>query len=278
MVRGGRFDPRCRPWYAGGLSNYRSNPSGSVHYALPSNFTGLPSIDATLPLVDPANDLVALTMIRIPLELLRSSLSRDEAGFDESGFSLFVSANREHSSREVVIGPEFSISIDSGKSLESVLLPHNPPCVYIFRYGLECKEMQEIQSISTANRKGLLKSFDWRRRRPDGTLERLAGGLGPVLLQSILPLAPNDFSRGVRRRLSHPFTIAFLQSEDETDKTFLPTKASLERIQVDSIIALSLIVALAFATVVLISWKTSKSIVPPILDLLSTIRIMNRLV
>lgn len=244
------YDPRCRDWYGSGKEQYK-NSSSPIHftasYKLAIKGQEYIATSATTPIANPrTKEYIGQALLLFYPEGLGDGLRGLGHGFKQrfeqlaSYTSILITPSVDTAGGDTVVGPNKSFGWESA-SIMDLLFEYDRP--------LSSNWSQFEQECLTPMKNGDSGLKEFWRTRSDGTPEHLFIAFAPVYERALLPLSPDDFSRGVEVSQVLLYSVAMIQTTEdmlapfeETEDAMMSQLDSLQRVY----IILTVVVAILF--------------------------------
>jgi hypothetical protein len=229
------YDPRCRDWYATGKSKYESSRI-PVHITAPYPFATENEIatSATSPVVNPTTgEYAGQALLDFNPSAIRRMLERMD------GLAFLITPDVTDGG-DTVVGPDKSAGWESAQ-IGELLFPRGDA-------SREHFEKVVLPKLKKGER-GLEKIT---RATEDGNLETLSLAFEPVQARVLLPVSPDDFSRGVAASDVLVYSLGIASQDDSIRQPWGDVEDDvhddLRRIQV---IYIAIVVAVSFLFVIM---------------------------
>jgi len=231
------YDPRCRNWYATGKEQYMLS-NVPVYIAPPYEFAtgGFIATSATAPIAHPeTKEYVGQTLIDFYPEGVTQALEGLGALFP-----ILVTPEADASGGDTVIGPSKSSDWESASILD-----------LLFAYDGEGTQNRAHfeQCCLSPMKNGTSGLKEFSRHQQDGTFEHLIIAFAPVYERVVLPISPDDFSRGVNISKVLLYSVGIVRHSEDMRAPFQEIEGDIKS-QLDNIktiyIVLTAIVAVLF--------------------------------
>lgn len=179
------FDPRCRSWYATGRETYLRDEA-AVHLTAPYKFASNSQVatSITSPIANPSTGDYAGQVL---LDYIHIGLDNSVRTLREP-LSFLITPDEDVLGGDTVVGPNKSMAWDSAP-IGDLLFLHEPDSSNRDHFE------REVLPLMKGGGKGQ-KDFYWTKS--DGSIERICLFFAPVSGRTMLAMAPDDFSVGVK--------------------------------------------------------------------------------
>jgi len=184
------FDPRCMDWYKSGRDEYFESKSpvhvtGTYKFAADNNI----ATSATAPIANPrSKEYVGQVLIDFYPEGIKSGLEQLSSLKLSSITPIMITANVDVTGGDTVIGPNMSTGGESAPIIDLLFEYDGPGSSYRMEFEKTCL---------AAMRNGTSGLKEFKRTTPNGE-ENFVIAYAPVYERVLLPVSPDDFSRGVK--------------------------------------------------------------------------------
>jgi len=203
------YDPRCRGWYSTGKSLYESNRS-PVHITAPYEFASVPgrfAASATSPIANPkSGEYIGQVLLDFFPSDLRSTLE----GLDVPE-AFLITPEEDATGGDTVVAPDQTENLVSSSIVDLLFLYDRKDSDYRKRFETE---------VLAPMKRGEKGAKEFTRTKADGSAETLLLSYAPVYERVLLPLSPDDFSRGVEVSQVLLYSVGVAKNVDEMHVPF----------------------------------------------------------
>jgi len=202
------YDPRCRDWYASGKDHYMSL-NVSVHITAPYVFAIRNDIaaSATAAVANPnTGEYVGQTLLDFYPEGVKHGLE-GLGGI----IPVLITPDVDATGGDTVVGPNMTSGWKSASILD-LLFEHDGPGTPNRTY------FEQNCLVPMKNGSSGLKNF-WRTKQ-DGNTEHLIIAFAPVYQRFLLPVNPDDFSRGVEVSKVLVYSVGMIRKAEDIHAPF----------------------------------------------------------
>lgn len=174
---------------------------------------------------------------------------------------------------ETVVAPK--IELGETCSIYKALVP-NDPCDNVFSFDPSCQYRNTVTNVFNAMLMGETHQTQIQRTSDAGAREVINVAYAPVVVRSLRPIDPSDFSRGVEQFNETVYSVALVQSEEGLLQSLSEMHLELERVMHHMVGFLGQLILVAVIIVVAVLSRASVKIVQPVIELLDLVKKINR--
>ena len=230
-----------------------------------------------LPLMDArTRKMIGLTAVQVPLDRIIADLDDTSIGAQHYKILSKISSPRDN----IVLtdspdGPLSGSPSGPGHSLQEVLLPYDQ-CDNATESQTSCNNLQMFQELETRMRQGRVGGTTFARTGSNGLQQTVHYGYFPVLLPSLRPIDPSNFSRGTTFYFTPVWAVSLAQTADGIKADFESIGVKLDTVTQRGLTVLISLLAAAMIVVAFVSWFLAMSVSIPVAQLLTVLQVINR--